>query len=91
MAEIITTNGSRRNVRPANGTDFTLDEMQAIVGGNIELVELNEEMTMVVNEEGKLIPLPFNLEASRIFCAHRPMSGDFIVGDVLICKNEQIL
>jgi len=53
-------------------------------------VELDGNTTMVVNEEGKLIPLSLNLEASRIFRAHHPASKDFIVGDVLVCNNNQI-
>ena len=75
MTEIIKTDGTRQPVQPANGSDFTLEEMQAIVGGYIELVEL----------DGNL-----NLEASRIFRAHHPASKDFIVGDVLVCNNNQI-
>ena len=74
MTEIIKTDGTRQPVQPANGSDFTLD-------GNT---------TMVVNEEGKFIPLSLNLEASRIFRAHHPASKDFIVGDVLVCNNNQI-
>ena len=90
MTEIIKTNGTRYPVQPADGMHFTLGELQTIVGGCIELVELDGDTTMVVNEEGKLIPLSFNLEASRIFCAHHPASEDFIVGDVLVCNNNQI-
>ena len=52
MTEIIKTDGTRQPVQPANGSDFTLEEMQAIVGGYIELVELDGNTTMVVNEEG---------------------------------------
>ena len=37
MTEIIKTDGTRQPVQPANGSDFTLEEMQAIVGGYIEL------------------------------------------------------
>ena len=88
MTEIIKTDGTRQPVQPANGSDFTLEEMQAIVGGY--MVELDGSTTMVVNEEGKLIPLSLNLEASRIFRAHHPASKDFIVGDVLVCNNNQI-
>ena len=94
MTEIIKTDGTRQPVQPANGSDFTLKEMQAIVGGYIELVELDGNTTMVVNEEGKLIPLSLNLEASRIFRAHHPASKDFIVGDVLVCitiKSDKIM
>ena len=77
MTEIIKTDGTRQPVQPANGSDFTLEELD----GNT---------TMVVNEEGKFIPLSLNLEASRIFRAHHPASKDFIVGDVLVCNNNQI-
>jgi len=34
--------------------------------------------------------LPFNLEASRLFCSYHPELGDFIVGNVLVCNNNQI-
>lgn len=53
MAAIISANGSRRNIQPANGTNFTLGELQTIVGGYIKL---NGNMTMVVNEEGACSP-----------------------------------
>ena len=90
MTEIIKTDGTRHPEPPANGSDITLEELQALDGGNLELGELDGNTTMVVNEEGKLIPLSLNLEASRIFRAHHPASKDFIVGNVLICNNNQI-
>lgn len=90
MAEIIRTNGMRESAQPSNGEDFTLEEMQTVVRGYIELVGLDETNTMVVNEEGKLDGLPFNFEATKMFLLHYPESNDFIVGDVLVCSNEQI-
>ena len=47
MAEIIKTDGMRQPVQPANGTDFTLEEMQAIVGGDIELVDVVDNKVFV--------------------------------------------
>ena len=47
MTEIIKTDGTRQPVQPANGSDFTLEEMQAIVGGYIELVELEIDTVVV--------------------------------------------
>ena len=91
MAKIIKTDGTCLPVQPSNGTDFSLKEMQAIVGGYIELVELNDTNTIVLNEEGKLNGLPLNIEATRVFRSYYPGSNDFIVGNVLICKTEQIL
>ena len=85
MAQIIRTDGTRREICPANGTDFTLEEMQSIVGGYIEQVELDEETTMVVNEEGKLMMLPFSfttidrkstrLNSSHILISRMPSSA----------------
>lgn len=90
MAEIIKTDGMRQPVQPANGTDFTLEEMQAIVGGDIELVFLNETEIMVVNEEGKINNLAYNPAATHIFKGNHPGASDYIVGDVLVCNDEQI-
>lgn len=44
----------QREVRPANGKDFTLAELRSYVGGSIELLELPGNRIMVLNEEGKL-------------------------------------
>lgn len=91
MAEIIKTDGTRHPVQPANGTDFKLEEMQAIVGGDIELVFLNDTEIMVVNDGRKgawCLNTTQRLHAfsKRIIRAW----SDYIVGDVLVCKEEQI-
>lgn len=90
MAKIIQPNGSCRIVQPANGTDFSLDEMQKIVGGNIELVYLNDTEIMVVNEEGKIDGLEYNAVATSIFKNNHPGTDDFIVGIALVCAGAQI-
>lgn len=90
MAKIIKTDGTCQPVQPANGTDFTLEEMQAIVGGDIELVYLNDTEIMVVNEEGKIEDLDANHTATLILEENYPDTDDYIVGDVLVCDNEQI-
>lgn len=62
---------------------YELEELQKIVGGYIELVYLLNDEVMVVNEEGLLYNLPYNVKASNY--ANRP-----IVGDVLICKRKHL-
>lgn len=62
---------------------YELEELQKIVGGYIELVNLPYDGVMVVNEEGLLYNLPYNLKASNY--ANRP-----IVGDVLVCKRKHL-
>ena len=62
---------------------YTLEALQAAVGGLIELVYITNGLVMVVNEEGLVHGLPFNFTASLI-------AGYQIVGNVVICKSEDI-
>lgn len=89
MAEIIKTDGTRQSYEPANGTDFTLEEMQKAVGGMVEIIELDDKQSMILNEDGKLLGFPYNEVADNIFHDHF-VTLDYIVGDVLICNNKQI-
>lgn len=66
MATIYYANGETKEVQPANGTDFKLKEVQDIVGGYVEVLRLNNGDIMLLNEEGKLIDLPRNEEATKL-------------------------
>jgi hypothetical protein len=70
---------------PLNGTTVgtTLDNLQQVVGGYIELVYLPDSKIMVVDEEGLLKFYPINQEASLL--AQR-----MIVGDVVIANQDEI-
>lgn len=82
MAQIIYTSGETKDVYPKNGTDFSLEELQAVVGGYIELVFLGD------NEEGKIYGLPLNTKATEIMRKHG--YNDTIVGNVVYCDKKQI-
>lgn len=84
MAQIIKTTGEIIDTEPSNGTDFSLTELQAVVGGFIEVVHLPDGRLMVVNDEGKLNGLPVNPKASELY-------PDIIVGDVLVCEHYEIV
>ncbi len=85
-AFVLYTDGRREDVSPKNGTDFSLEELQKIVGGYIEIVSLNRETILVCNENGKQMKLPFNVNATWLLARPR----DFVVGNVLICHTSQI-
>jgi hypothetical protein len=89
MAYIYKSNGEVIETSPKNGKDFSLKELKEIVGGYIEIIDLDDAY-MVINEEGKLLGLPFNLNATRIY-QYFTKNGDYIVGDVLVCPKNQIL
>ena len=89
MAYIIKTTGEVIEAKPKNGTDFQLDELQAIVGGYIEAVSLHDGRLIVCDEQGKCKGKERNHTATDIFQANVP-TKDFLVGDVLVCREEQI-
>ena len=83
-AQIIKTTGEVIEVEPNNKSDFSLKEMQDIVGGYIEIVHLGNRKCMVVNEDGVYMNLPLNHKASNMY------QRNVILGDVLICNSNQI-
>ena len=88
MATLIKSSGEEISVTPINKKDFGLDELQKLVGGFIEMVRTKDGKTMIINEEGKINDLPINYKATSIYPNNE---FDFIVGDVLICSENEIL
>lgn len=87
MAYIIRINGEKENVVPANGSDFTLDEIKTLIDCDwVEVVKLSGGMLMVIDEEGKLVNKRCNLAATELY-GH---PYDVIVGDVLVCDKDQV-
>ena len=68
--------------------NITLKEMQEVVGGYIEFLYLKDNLVMVVNEEGKMIGLPFNARATQLIKENN--INDIIVGDVLVINKNLI-
>lgn len=89
MAVVIRTDGSKQDVSPKNGTDFQFtDEAYDLIGAStIEIVPtIIPGMIMLIDEEGKLQGKPVNRAATRLY----PYDGDVIVGDVLLCRHDEV-
>ncbi len=87
------TDFSVEEIKPDNGRYFKLEEMQKYVGGLIEIIPLDgeglEDKLLVVNEEGKLINLPFNLFATAEWEKYYGQT-DYVSGDAIICDPKFI-
>ena len=59
----------------------TLEELQSIVGGYVEMIMLHDGRQMMFNEEGRHRDLPINEAASQI-------AGFDIAGNVAILTGE---
>ena len=80
------------DVLDAPGGRPTLEQMQAAVGGSIELVRCTRlEAYLVVNEEGLLEQLPYNAMASHLVSdAHGHPASVTIVGPAILAALSEI-
>jgi len=73
------------DVFPANGKRFTLEELQGLVGGPIELIRsiADPNFFVVCNEEGLIHDLILNMVASR-------MTGRDICGSAVVVHEDEL-
>lgn len=81
MAYLYTTEGVREQRKPKSGAQFTLEELQEMVGGYIELVP--GTTFMFCNEDGRRLRLAPNREASLL-------AGMVLVGNVVACEPSEV-
>lgn len=84
MARILNTDSTEVQLGD-NTTPLTLEQMQAAVGGYIELVHIHYSpyRYMIVNEEGLNQALPVNTRASAI-------AEGLIVGNVILLEAREL-
>ena len=87
---LITTDASVTEFVPANGRDFTLEELQKGVEGFIEIIYLTENTIMVVNEDGKR-RLNQNMIATVIAKWFNAIfQQDYIAGNAVMCQSDMV-
>lgn len=86
MATLIKTDGRVIEIKPLKGPEFTLQELQRIVGGNLEFKDFGEPGKLLVcNEEFLILDLPYNGVATE-----RVKSAERICGDVVIVDRTEV-
>ena len=72
------------------------DEVSSFVGGMVEAIKFPNGDLLLLNEEGKLMGLPFNPEASALWKAmfdnDNFVTGrqDFVVGPAILIKKDAL-
>ena len=90
MIEIINTKRERKVYKPINGKEMSLEEMQKIVGGYIQIVPLSKSnKILILDEEGKLKGYPINELATDIW-EENYGETDVIVGNVIIADDDEV-
>jgi hypothetical protein len=85
MATLLRTDRSKETLQPVNGINWTLPELQTLVGGYIEIVGTKDGRYLVIDEEGKLKRKPLNVEATKLY---RYGDHDAIVGIALLVDTK---
>lgn len=84
MKEVIYPNGETLDFETKDEKP-TLEELQAAVGGYIEVVTLSDGNLMIIDEEGKLKHKePNHVATERAF----PFGGDTIVGEAVVLSPD---
>lgn len=89
MITLIKAIGQEEEVKPT-GKKFSLDELQKFVGGYIDIIKLPSGRFLYINDEGKLLGLPINEKATKIWKEEYPIdkfpfnNDELVVGDVLL-------
>jgi hypothetical protein len=90
VARWIKADGIETIVRPSNGNEFSLEEMNKFVGGYLEAIRLTAQDVMYLNEQGLLLNLPINHIATQLVRSHRTEHKfTTIVGDVIIANLQE--
>lgn len=81
LAITLNTEGEAKEVELVEG-ESQLDKLQEAVGGWVQAVDFTPNLTIWVNEEGKLIGLPINPMATFLWEKYFGLT-DFICGNVI--------
>ena len=74
----------------------SLEQAQSFVGGYVEGISFPNGDYLIINEEGKLKGLPFNVPASKLwkdtFDNDNYMTGrdDYVVGNAILIKKDAL-
>lgn len=85
MATMLRVEGITEPIAPA-GPHWKLEELQALVGGYIEVVATNDGRLLVIDELGKVKKKPLNIQATKLYVFGR---YDPIVGTALLFDTKE--
>ena len=83
-------------IRVEGNTPPTLMELQRLVKGYIEVIEKGNKQ-FICNEEGKLLGLPYNIEATKFWddllrkSNPETNNSDILNGDIVILTGDGLL
>lgn len=82
MALIIKADGIMKKVRPENGRNFHVKEIERLIGGKCEMHSLGNQNKLFIHTQQRSVSLDFNWDASDLLNAP-------VVGDAIVLSDEE--
>jgi hypothetical protein len=86
-ATVMHPDGTTTELEPADGDQFTLEQMQEAVGGYVEQLAFPDGELLLFDEDGRMKQLPFNERATRWL--RERGRYDSIVGPAMACHARE--
>jgi len=91
MGNLIKTNSVMSNVEPKSGSTYTVEEIRELIGCEwVTIIHLGGGSMLVVDEEGKMNNKPVNSFATQLAKDAKINMLDYVVGDVLLIRTEEL-
>lgn len=91
MATIIQHDGTEHVIFPMDWREgISLEELQKLVEGDIELLNLRSGYLMIVNANGKRAKLFANEKATRYAREAGIAQDEYVFGDVVVCFKSEM-
>lgn len=83
MATLLRVEGTSEVLTPPPCGHWSLEELQTMVGGYIEIVRTVDGRFLVIDEEGKVYKKPLNIQATKLYIygRHDPIVGTAVLFD----------
>ena len=83
---LITPRGEIQEAVPKRGAAFTVTELQDMVGGYIEVMDVNGGV-LVYDSDGAIKEKLYNEKATKLILDSKPEWDDFVAGNAVFCKK----
>ena len=83
---LITPRGDIQEAVPKIGAAFTVTELQDMVGGYIEVMDVNGGV-LVYDSDGAIKEKLYNEKATKLILDSNPEWDDFVAGNAVFCKK----
>ena len=92
-AKLLKASGEVVEIKPKNGTDFTLDELyKHLQCSLVDVINLNQDDIMIVDDEGKLTSNNVvNVNATKLAQENQAIIfWDYIAGNAIVCNRKMV-